>query len=129
LQDAPGRTAEVSPPATVPSAPPAVTAPPTIDLPTITNEKTAPTEREGPDLPTTDPDLPDGILGVIAEALGLDSGETRQLKDLSRATGIPIETLLAMAKKLADETGVSMDMALQIVMQSQTQMDQVGSFA
>jgi hypothetical protein len=70
-----------------------------------------------------------GILGVIAEALDLDSGEVRQLKDLSRATGIPIETILAMAKKLADDTGVSMDMALQIVMQSQTQMDQVGSFA
>jgi hypothetical protein len=124
LQDAQRGPDVAAPPAV---GPPAV-APQTIDLPTITNEKTAPTDlptgREAPLVSETP-----GILGIIAEALGLDSGEIRQVKDLSRATGIPVETILAMAKKLADETGVSMDMALQIVMQSQTQMDQVGSFA
>ena len=88
-------------------------APPTIDLPVITNEKTAPTDPVVSQTP--------GILGVLAEALGLDSGEVRQVKDLSRATGIPVETILAMARKLAADTGVSIDMALQIIAQSQTQ--------
>jgi hypothetical protein len=119
LQDAPARGAE--PIVDVP-APPAV--PPTIDLPSITNEKTAPTEREGPDLPTSPggeaplvSETP-GILGVLAEALGLDSGEIRVVKNLARQAGVPAAAILAMAKRLADDTGVSTDMALQIVMQS-----------
>jgi hypothetical protein len=115
-----------------------VEAAPTIDLPTITNEETAPVDNEGPfqspltsenESPLTSENGSPGLFAALSGTQG-DSleGFVRLLAEgLSMQAGMPadeaMQMVLAAAHRLIEEQGLSTERALQVVAQSmQTQM-------
>jgi hypothetical protein len=109
-----------------------------IDLPTITNEETAPVDNEGPfqspltsenESPLTSENEAPGLFAALSGEQG-DSleGFVRLLADgLSMQAGMPadeaMQMILAAAHRLIEEQGLSTERALQVVAQSmQTQM-------
>jgi hypothetical protein len=111
----------------VPGFNPAQVAP-TIDLPTITNEKDAPVDYEGP-APLVSQNEAPGLFAALSGTQG-DSleGFVRLLAEgLSMQAGMPadeaMQMVLAAAHRLIEEQGLSTEKALQVVAQSmQTQM-------
>jgi hypothetical protein len=99
---------------------------PTIDLPAITNEETAPVEQDGPyQSPLTSQNEAPGLFNALSGEQGVSDyseGFVRLLVEGLAMQGVPpdeaMQMVLAAAKRLMDESGLSIEKALQVVAQS-----------